>query len=281
MQTPDNSQLKALFKLLETETDQYGPLLKQALTSAIKANPDEVQRTLEEEFSSSAPRNVVHMLEEICWEDLSQALATFNAKINPDLEEGLLLLAKFTTPTTERGVIAQPLDEMAQALRPALVNATDFPEIIGVLSHFIFTLQHFQTLTTVSDVQAFSFPRVLQTKQGSVLSLACLYVCLGQRFGLDMDIIDLAGRLLVHMRDNKNATSYLIDPLDNGKMLTEEICRQYIQARGLEHTDDLFTPLSSRLIVRRFIANMIFVLNKVHDERRLKYLRNYLEIIKA
>ena len=52
MKQTDNSRLKALFKLMETETDQYGPLLKQALASAIKANPDEVQRTLEEEFAS-------------------------------------------------------------------------------------------------------------------------------------------------------------------------------------------------------------------------------------
>ena len=95
-----------------------------------------------------------------------------------------------------------------------------------------------------------------------------------------MDLVDLAGRLLIHMRDNSNQISYLIDPLDNGKMLNEEDCRQYIRARGLEESKDLFQPLSSRLIVRRFIANMIYILNKLHDERRLTYLRNYLEILK-
>lgn len=280
MRKADNSRLKALFKLLETETDQYGPLLKQALASAIKANPDEVQRTLEEEFSSSAPRTVVHMLEEICWEDLTQSFATFNAKINPDLEEGLLLIAKFTSPTTERGTIAQPLDDMARELRPALLNATDYPEIINILSHFIFELKKFETLPTISDIRDLSFPRFLHTKRGSILTIACLYLCLGQRFGIDVDIVDLAGRLLVHMRDSKNEISYLVDPLDKGKQLTESDCQQYIRSRGLEREQDLFLPLSSRLIVRRFIANMIYALNKIHDARRLKFLRNYLEIIK-
>ncbi len=280
MKQADNSRLKALFKLMETETDQYGPLLKQALASAIRANPDEVQRTLEEEFASSAPRAVVHMLEEICWEDLAQAFTTFSAKINPDLEEGLLLLAKFTSPTTERGVIDEPLDGMAQELRPALVNATDYPEIINLLGQFIFQLKNFQSLVGITEIRDFSFPRFLQTKRGSVLNIACLYLCLGKRFGLDMDLIDLAGRLLIHMRDEKNLVSYLIDPLDNGKMLTEEDCRQYIFSRGLENEEVVFTPLPSRLIVRRFIAQMIYALNKMHDERRLAYLRTYLEIIK-
>lgn len=281
MQAQDNSRLKALFKLLETETDQYGPLLKQALSSAIKANPDEVQRTLQEEFATSAPRNVMRMLEEICWDDLAGALAAFNAKINPDLEEGLMLLAKFTSPTTERGDLNQPLDELARELRPALVNATDYPEIINTLGRFIFEMRGFTTLHTVTDVRDLSFPRFLSHKQGSCLTVACLYLCLGMRFGLEMDLVDMAGRLLIHMRDSQNQISYLIDPLDSGKMLTEETCRQYIRARGLENEDELFIPLSSRLIVRRFIANMIFILNKVHDERRLKYLRNYLEIIKS
>ena len=280
MTQADNSRLKALFKLMETETDQYGPLLKQALASAIKANPDEVQRTLEEEFASSAPRAVVHMLEEICWEDLATALSYFNANINPNLEEGLLLLAKFTSPTTQRGVIAKPLEDMAQELRPALLNATDYPEIIALLGRFIFEIKQFQTIPAISDIRDLSFPRFLQTKRGSALTVACLYLCLAQRFGIDVDLVDLAGRLLVHMRDSKNSVSYLIDPLDNGKQLCEEDCRAYIRSRGLTHEPDLFTPLSSRLIVRRFIANMIYILNKMHDTRRLKFLRNYLEIVK-
>ncbi len=280
MQAQDNSRLKALFKLLETETEQYGPLLKQALASAIKADPNEVQRTLEEEFSTSAPRNVMRMLEEICWDDLAQALANFNAKINPDLEDGLMLLAKFTSPTTARGDINKPLDDMAGELRPALVNATDYPEIIATLGHFLFGLRGFKTVPTITDIKDLSFPRFLAKKSGSGLSMTCLYLCLGQRFGLEMDGVDMAGRLLVHVRDSKNEISFLIDPLDNGKLLTEEDCRQYVRARSLENTQDLFVPLSSRLIVRRFIANMIYILNKFHDERRLKYLRNYLEIIK-
>ncbi len=281
MQTRDNSRLKALLKLLETETDQYADLLKEALASAIKANPGEVQRTLEEEFATSAPRGVVRALEEICWDDLAQALSVFAAKINPDLLEGLMLLAKFTSPTTARGEVEGPLENMVQTLRPALLNSADYPEIIQTLSHFIFTVEKFQILPTVTDVRDTSFPRFLARKQGSPLNMVCLYLCLAQRFGLEMDAVDMAGKLLLHLHNSQHETSFLIDPLDNGKLLNREDCNQYLLARGLEQEKDLFEPLSSRMIIRRAIANMIFVLNKLHDERRLTYLRNYLEIIKS
>ena len=280
MQILGHDGLKALIKLLETESDAYGPVLKSALADAIKANPAQVQQVMEEEFKTSAPRAVLNTLEEICWEDLSAALARFSAKINPDLEEGLALLSKFTSPTTARGDVSAPLDKMAASLRPVLLNAKNYTEIAVVLGHYIFQTEGFTPLQTNTDIKDISFARFLRKKRGSSLCVACLYACLGQRYGMDVSLVDLAGRVLVHVRDFAHLQSLFVDPLDNGKILTEADCRRYIRSRQIAWNDDFFTPLSSRQIIRRFIANMIYILNKLRDERHLKYLRNYLEIIK-
>ena len=281
MKTLGQKGLKALIKLLETESENYGSVLKSALADAIKTNPSQVQHVMEEEFKNSAPIAVLNTLEEICWEDLSGALARFSAKINPDLEEGLSLLAKFTSPTTARGEIAAPLDQMAVELRPLLLNAKNYAEIAAGLGHFLFHIQGFSTLPSYPDIRDLSFARFLHKKRGSGLCVACLYVCLGQRYGIDISLVDLSGRILIHMRNVDRRESLFVDPLDNGKILTETDCRHYIQTRHLDWNDDFFAALSSRQIIRRFIANMIYVLNKVRDERRLKFLRGYLEIIKG
>lgn len=281
MEIQGNDRLKALIKLLETESETYGPVLKRELAAAIKSDPARVQTVIQQEFQTSAPLPVLHTLEEICWEDLAAALARFAAKINPDLEEGLALLSKFTSPACARGAITAPLDEMARELRPVLLNAKNHAEIAGILSHYFFRVKGFQTLPANLDVKDISFARFLRKKRGSSLCAACLYAAVGQRYGLDVNLVDLAGRILVHLRGLSRRESLFIDPLDNGKLLTEENCRQYIRARQIEWNDEFLTPLSSRLIIRRFIANMIFVLNKLRDERRLKYLREYLEIIKG
>lgn len=275
-----NDRVKALIKLLQTESDDYGPVLKRELAAAIKADPVRVQTALLEEFKTSAPLTVVHTLEEICWEDLASSLARFAAKINPDLEEGLTLISKFTSPSASRKDLDARLDEMARELRPALLNAKNHTEIAGILSHYFFSVREFQTLTVNLDVKDISFFRFLRKKRGSSLCAACLYVTIGQRYGLDVNLVDLAGRILVHLRGLSCRESLFIDPLDNGKLLSQEDCHNYIHARQIEWTDDFLSPLSSRLIVRRFISNMIYVLNKLRDERRLKFLREYLEIIK-
>ena len=280
MQILGNDRLKALIRLLETESENYGPVLKSELAAAIRENPDLVQSVIEEEFKTTAPLPVLNTLEEICWEDLASALARFAAKINPDLEEGLTLLSKFTRPVCARGDIATPLDEMARTLRPVLLNAKNYTEIASILGHFFFHVCKIQALQANLDIRDISFARFLRKKKGSSLCVACLYATIGQRYGLDIGLIDLAGRVLVHLKDHVRQESIFIDPLDNGKLLTEEDCRQYIASRHIDWNEDFLSHLSSRLIVRRFIANMIYVLNKLRDERRLRYLREYLEIIK-
>ena len=164
MQLLGKDGLKALIRLLETESDTYGPVLKRALADAIKTNPDEVQRVMEEEFQTSVPRTVLNTLEEICWEDLAAALARFAAKINPDLEEGLMLLSKFTSPVTARGDVNAPLDHMAAELRPVLLNAKNCTEIAAVLGHYFFRLQQITALQTNLDIKDISFARFLRKK---------------------------------------------------------------------------------------------------------------------
>ncbi|MBR4355449.1 MAG: hypothetical protein IKP96_02600 [Elusimicrobiaceae bacterium] len=276
----ENGRLKALLKLLTTETGSHGALLRREIAAALKADPASVQTALKEEFSDKAPIGVLHALEEIYWEELTHALARFSAKINPDLEEGLMLLSKFTNPTVSRQKITTLLDEIAHTPRTALLNATGYDEIAQVLGRYFFETLKFQPLQVHLDINDISFVQFLQKRRGSGLCVACLYTLIGARYGLDINLIDLAGRILVHLQDPQQTEALFIDPLDNGKILTQEDCRRYLDSRQLAWNDDFTSPLSSRQIVRRFIANMIYVLNKVHDERRLAYLRKYLEIVK-
>lgn len=275
----ENSRLKALLKLLTSVADTYQPVLRQEIAAALKADPVGVQTALAEEFSGTAPLPVLHTLEEIYWEELAHAFARFAAKINPDLEEGLMLLSKFASPTIARTEITKTVDTMARVLRPGLLNAAGHGDIARLLSHYFFQTLGFQPQQTNLNIEDISFAHFLQTRRGSNLCMACLYTVLGSRYGLDISLVDLAGRILVHLQDDTQHQSFFIDPLDNGKILSQDDCQVYLASRQLAWNNEFTAPMSSRQIVRRFIANMIFVLNKVHDERRLKYLRNYLEIV--
>lgn len=273
-------QLKALLKLIETETDDYVDMLRPDLAAAVLADPARVQQAIDDTFADEVPSKVRRTLEEICWGNLAKDVSAFAGKINPDLEEGLWILARFASPSAKRGEITQRLDAIAQELRPLLLNVTNLYEAADVMGKYFFSTQHFVTLPANLDIKDISFGRFLLKKRGSSLCTACLYQTIAQRFGVESGLVDLAGRILVFMQDVPKKQILFIDPLDNGKILTQQDCKDYIFSRDIKWNDEFLSPLSSRTIIRRFIANMIYVLNKLRDERRLKYLRTYLEIIK-
>ena len=274
------SRLRALIKLLQTEHGPYATLLKEELASAVRTAPEEVERVMTEEKNTSAPQTVLQTLEEICWEELSEEFALFSAKINPNLEEGLALLSRFTAPTAALEDLTHKLDEHGEVLAPAVEYVRqDARESVQLFNRYFFTLKSFAVLPTVNDVRDLSFMRFLHTGKGSVLCMAGLYVCLAQRCGLDMQIIDLAGRILLLVKDGANDDSFIVDPLDNGKIVQTQDCKDYVLARALSWNNNLFTPLSSRAVIRRFIANMIYVLRKQHNDHPLPYLRRYMETL--
>ena len=280
MKTLGPEQLKALLKLIETESDEYTELLRPELAAAVKDNPARAHHALDSALNLSVPSKVRHTLEEICWDNLSEQMAAFAGKINPDLEEGLWILARFVSPAATRGEITHNLDNLAQQMRAALLNTTDLSGAAEVLSKYFFSSWRFVVLPANLDIKDISFGRFLVKRRGSSLCMACLYQTIAQRYGLECNLVDLAGRILVHLQAHSTEQNLFIDPLDKGKILSVQDCKDYILSREIKWNENFFAPLSSRTIIRRFIANMIYVLNKLRDERRLKYLRNYLEIIK-
>lgn len=280
MQKTGTNHIKALIDLLGDRSEPHASLLRDELARVMKEQPAELRDVIERDFNSSVPMALVEAMEEVCWEELLQSTARFNAKINPDLEEGLSLVTRFVNPAFHRMELSAELDSLASGLRPLLANCLSSADILSVMGRFFFSSRGFTVLSSTRDVKDVSFGRFLKKRRGSALCLACLYVLCAERFGLDAGVADLAGRIVVRLLPDDSSEPLFVDPLDQGKLLTLSDCRAYIHSRDLEWSQTFTDSLSSRAILRRFWANMIFILNKLRDERRLSYLRRYMDILK-
>ena len=275
------SQIKALIDLLSQETGhQQTALLKAELARLMQEQPQRVHEVIENDFHSSVPAALIDAMQEICWEQLTQNATRFAAKINPDMEEGMALVTRFVNPAITRQEIARQLDDLARQLRPLLANCNSPEEIWTTMGRYFFHAQAFQVLPAAHDIKDISFGRFLYKKQGSALCLCTLYAVCGARFGLEAGVADMAGRVLAVLHPRDGSEPIFADPLDQGKILTLSDCKDYIYARNLCWNDAFALPLSSRAVLRRFLGNMIFILNKLRDERRLSFLRRYMDILK-
>lgn len=275
------SQIKALIELIGRETGDQAPFLREELAQIIKHQSQQLQQVIEQDFHSSVPAALVRAMHEICWEDLTEEMMFFSSKINPDLEEGLALVTRFINPAVQASEITQYIDNMMQVLRPLLSPCKTPQDILQTMSRFFFDTQHFEVLPAACHIKDISFGRFLQKQRGAALCLAALYAVCARRLDLEVGLVDMAGRVLVYGGGPDGTLPLFADPADKGKVLTLDDCQQYIFARNLEWSDSFIVPLSSRTIVRRFLGNMIFILHKLRDERRLTYLRRYMDILRS
>lgn len=268
------NQIKALIKLISKEDDPAA--LKRELASVIKTHPAQIQNILKEDCS--APVFVYEMIEDDAWDNLKKGFISFANKINPDLEEGLYLISRFLNPTLPKVFIEKRLDELTAQLRPAMLNSADYYEAAAAIAILFFKKQGFSAATHNLRPQDIAFYSFLREKRGSALNIAALYYLLASRYGLEVNLVDVAGRILVQFAPQGEKMFYA-DPVDNGKLLTEEDCRNFAKVRAVAWDREFLAPLSSRYITRRFLANLVYVYNKQRYARRLKFLRTYLNIL--
>ena len=274
------SQIKALIDLLGREKGSQAALLKEELAHIMQNQPQLLRQVIEQDFHRSIPHSLATAMQETYWEQLAGQIAQFNQKINPNLEEALFLSTRFANPAFTRVEITAELDQLAYQLKPLLLSCTSAEEVVQTMSQFFIHTQNYHIVQTARDIKELSFGRFLQKKQGTALCLCALYIVCAERFGLEAGLIDLAGRILVRLQTQDTNKPVFADPLQKGTLVTLAACKQYIFERNLEWTDTFITPLCSRSVLRRIFSKMIFVLNKLRDERRLSYLRRYMDILK-
>ena len=272
------SQIKALIDLLGQEQDSQAVLLRESLSYIVKEHSAILHEVIENDFHSEVPVALVRAMHEICWEDLIQTAQQFAQEDSIPLEDALFFVTRFVNPAFDKQEITTELDQLTKELRPLLPDPAADEALLRIMSRFFFRQKSFVVLPVSHDIKDISFGRFLQKQQGAALCLCALYAVCSKRLSLHFDIVDLAGRLLICYQSPKNPEPVFADPLDNANLFTLTDCKNYIDSRQLEWNENFIAPLSSRVILRRFLAQMIFILNKLRDDKQLSYLRRYMDI---
>ena len=281
MQIIPPAQIKALIELLGHETGDRATLLREELAHIIKTQPEQLQQVIEKDFNSVIPVAFAHALQEIFWQELDTHLAQFAQAKTPNLEEGLTWVTRFVNPAVHSTEIPQEISQLIPPLQVAVNTCLTAKDILQTFGHFFFEQQAILAMPAVRDISEISFGRFLQKKRGSALCAATLYIVCARRLGIQAELVDMAGRILVSCKTPFETTALFADPLNKGSVLTLQDCKQYIATRNLEWSDSFLLPLSDTAIIRRFFGNMIFILNKLRDERRLVHVRRYMDVLNS
>ncbi|GEM_PF-7083091 len=118
---------------------------------------------------------------------------------------------------------------------------------------------------------------ILERKTASPLALCCLIKLVCDRVKLPFQIVGLP----VHafLRFTGETEVLFMDPSFEGKFLTREDCREYLERTGFDFVEEYLEPLTNKQVLQRLLRELMDIFHRHGNTQREKELQSYLTII--
>ena len=195
-----------------------------------------------------------------------------------DVENGIFLLARFSSPTLRVDLYRRKLDQMARTAFEDIRYAIDAYEKMNLLLYYVFYSEGFSgSEKDYTDPYNSFIHRVMDRKKGLPLSLAVIVLFLAERLDLPFSGVNMPMHFILKFEGDTDAV--FLDPFQKGREITLSQCRYFLKMNGLEVLDDHFSEASGIDILSRYIRNLINGYRKSGDEIRMRRLKRLLDLL--
>ncbi len=188
---------------------------------------------------------------------LSRLLQTPEPEL--DLAEGALLIAAEEYPDLRPSVYLDQLARMATDLKRRVRAEIEPQKVVEICNDYFFEEMQFK-----GNRQEYYDPRnsflneVLERRVGIPITLAVVYVAVGERAGLPLRGVGMPGHFLVKYAPAARDVEIFIDAF-NGRTLTREECAKMLAdmyGDAVEVRPSFFEPAGKRQILARILNNL-------------------------
>lgn len=194
------------------------------------------------------------------------------------LEKAAFVLSRFDNPTLREEEYKKKLDRFAEQISGKIHYEPDETRQIHILMDFVFGELNF----TGSTVDYYNpdncyLNRVIDRRQGLPISLAMIVLFLGRRLDLPFYGINMPIHFMLKFRGDKEEV--LIDPFDNGKVVSYNQCYFFLKQNGVEPKSKHFEIAGEAEILARCIRNLIQSYAKINADYKVEALKKLLNTV--
>lgn len=252
------------------------PRLQATLAQFIRQDPLKFKNVLEESYGANIPGYIKDILINIKREERAVGFKGYFGAGGASLLKGMLLIAGVINPyMSERQALAK-FESLRKALSREMDCGFDIFHKAEVLSRYFFVRGKYRLESLNSGVKVLSLPDIISSGGASSFAMAALYCCAAECFEVKADMFDAGGKVMVRLRDKYSYESVYVDVFAGGRFVGEDECGIYASAHGFSWSGALITPLTSKQIIRRFLANLIYVYSKNGENGALSIVRKSL-----
>lgn len=194
------------------------------------------------------------------------------------LERAVLKLSKFDSPTIRAEDYSRKLDKMAQQIGSDIAYTPSLREKMQIMLQYVFRELRFR-----GDSGNYHHPdnalmdRVIDRRKGLPIMLSLIVMFLARRLNLPFYGVNMPIHFLIMFK--LPSEEILIDPFDGGTIVTYDQCCYFLKKNGIEPRPDHLKKADELDILGRCIRNLIHSYSKQKQERKVKDLRQLLQLV--
>ena len=238
---------------------------------------DEYRTEIKGKEAKDKISEVIHKLTfETLEQDFTELLEN-GVKTRKSLERAVFTLARFGNPTLRISNYQSKLDHFAQIVEPQIKYKLDEKRKMKRYLKFIFEDLNFQ-----GDSEDYHAPencfldQVIERRKGLPISLSLIVMFIAHRLDLPFFGINMPIHFMLNYVGDKE--ELLIDPYDNGAIVTYDQCYFFLKKNNIEPRPEHFQMATNLDIILRCIRNLIHSYERKEQMERVEDLGKLLTV---
>jgi len=218
--------------------------------------------------------SIIHQLQFV---RLKQRLVDWIDSKGEDLLLGMWIVATYLYPDLELETLKEQIDNLFYEVLKDIKNDTDDFEKIGIINDVLYTNYHF-----TSNTKNFHAPNnsminmVLEQKKGNPISLAVVYLLIGQRLRLPIYGVNLPKLFVLTYRSEEEI--FYLNANNRGQIFHHEDISKFVEELKLSPKKEYYEPCDHLSIIIRVLRNLELSYTKLNDSDKVKDIRDLLTI---
>ena len=198
-------------------------------------------------------------------------------KNRKNLEYAVFTLSRFGNPTLRISDLQEKLDHFAEMVEPAMRYRLDERRKMKQLIKFVF-----EDLNFSGDTEDYHNPancfldQVIRRRRGLPITLSMIVMFLARRLDLPFFGVNMPIHFMLNYVSEKEEV--LIDPYDNGAIVTYDQCYFFLKKNNIEPKPEHFKIATDMEILVRCIRNLIHSYERQEMPERVEDLRDLLAL---
>lgn len=221
--------------------------------------------------------NIIHQLTFETLKTDFHELLELGIKNRQSLEKASFTLARFGNATLREQEYSRKLDHFAEMVEPTIRYRLDERRKMKQLIKFVFEDLNFNGDTEDYHNPANCFmDQVINRRRGLPITLSMVVMFLARRLDMPFFGVNMPIHFMLNYISDKEEV--LVDPYDNGAIVTYDQCYFFLKKNNIEPKPDHFRIASDLEILVRCIRNLIHSYERKEMPERVEDLKKLLAI---